>query len=397
MQLGKSPVGKELLDIFQKQSLTPVFQPIMDLKQRRVFAHEALIRGPKNSFLHNPINLLKAAEDHGCLFEIDWLARLLSIHSFQHQQADDLLFLNVTVNTLLQKTHRSGITLEYLQLLGISIDKVVIEITELQPVEDFRAFVESVEHYRKMGFKVAIDDLGAGYNGLRIWSEIRPDFVKIDHHFISNIHNDSDKYRFMNTICSLANNLNTKIVAEGIEQYGELHVLEKLGVDYVQGFLFKRPQETISSQVDFEWCTAHHHLGQPKTHFSAANLLQEPFVINTTYRVMQIARFLFANPDIGYIPVIINDRIHGMIWREQIMSHVAKTLEYFANPHTDLMSIIDTDVALIPIDTSLVDMANIITSHHHYKQNTAFIITENGHYKGCGLLSDLLELLLKHQ
>jgi EAL domain-containing protein (putative c-di-GMP-specific phosphodiesterase class I)/predicted transcriptional regulator len=394
VQLSSSVVGKELLAIFEKQSLTPVFQPIIDLKNRSIFAHEALIRGPKNSFLHNPLNLLHAAEEHDCLFEIDWLARLLSIHSFQHQRAESLLFLNVTVNTLMQKTHKSGITLEYLQLSGVPIERVVIEITELQPIKDFRAFVESVDHYRKMGFKVAIDDLGAGYNGLRIWSEIKPDFVKIDHHFICDIDIDNDKHRFMETICTLAKNLGTKIVAEGIETYGELMALEKLEVDFVQGFLFKRPHETINNKLDFIWPAANSQVYGSTQYATAGHILQEVFTTDLHCNIMDVARFFLANPEMSFLPVIEDDIIYGMIWRETIMSHIVKALEYCANPSRTLSTVIDTEIITIPIETALYDVAKILTGNHSGKQTSVFIITEKGHYKGCGLQKDVLARLV---
>jgi EAL domain-containing protein (putative c-di-GMP-specific phosphodiesterase class I) len=398
LALSQSTTGKELLKIFEEQSLTPIFQPIIDLKTRTVFAHEALIRGPKNSFLHNPLNLLQAAEEHNCLFEIDWLARLLSIHSFQHQNAKSLLFLNVTVNTLMQKTHKSGITLEYLQLLGIPIDQVVIEITELQPVDDFRAFVESVDHYRQMGFKVAIDDLGAGYNGLRIWSEIRPDFVKIDHHFISNIHLENDKLQFMETICSLAKNLGTKIVAEGIERYGELQALENLDVDYVQGYLFKRPHECINSSLDLIWPEKNKKLVNPITCLTAKHILQEVFTAKPYYNIMDIARFFLANPDMHFLPVVDNDIIYGMIWRETIMSHIVKAFDYCVEPNHNLHAVIDTEAMTIAIETSLYDIAKILTNNHSMNdsgnQNSVFIINDKGSYKGCGKLKDVLAHLI---
>ncbi len=395
-RLSSSVVGKELLAIFEKQSLTPVFQPIIDLKNRSIFAHEALIRGPKNSFLHNPLNLLQAAEEHDCLFEIDWLARLLSIHSFQHQRAESLLFLNVTVNTLMQKSHKSGITLEYLQLLGVPIEQVVIEITELQPVKDFRAFVESVDHYRKMGFMVAIDDLGAGYNGLRIWSEIRPDFVKIDHHFISDIHLDNDKLSFMETICTLAKNLGTKIVAEGIENYGELVALENLQVDFVQGYLFKRPHETITKNLDFIWPALNSKSPNTLEYPTAEHILKEIFTTDLHCNIMDVARFFLANPEMSFLPVVEEDIIYGMIWRETLMSHIVKALEYCAGTSRTLNTVIDTEIITIPIETWLYDVAKILTGNHSGKQTSVFIITDKGYYKGCGLQKDVLAKLITH-
>ena len=395
-RLRTSITGHELLAIFERQALTPVFQPIVDLKTHQVFAHEALVRGPKNSFLHNPLNLLQVAEEHDCLFELDWLARFSSIHSYKQQQASSLLFLNVSVNTIMQKTHRSGITLEYLHFLGIPIDSVVIEITELQPVEDFSAFISSVEHYRNMGFKVAVDDLGAGYNGLRIWSELRPDFVKIDHHFVSNLHDDHDKLHFMETLCQLALQLDSRIVAEGVESLGELHALQTLGVDYAQGYLFQRPQESISNSLDFNWnpITGNiKELQRKKT--TIASMVESPFIIDDDFNVMQVARYFFANPDTYFLPVIINDKIQGMVWRDTIMTHIARSLDYLTSPNSHITAIMDREAITLPVDTALNDAADILVTAQTEKRNTAFIITDNGHYVGCSTLANVLAGLVK--
>jgi len=394
--LSNSTLGRELLNIIETHALTAVFQPIIDLKTREIFAHEALIRGPKNSFLHSPLNLLQVAEDHDCLFEVDWLARLASIHSFQHQQGKSLLFLNVTVNTLMQKTHRSGITLEYLDLLGIPISQVVIEITELQPVEDYQAFVKSVAHYREMGFKVAIDDLGAGYNGLRIWSEVKPDFVKIDHHFISNIHKDKDKLHFLETISLLAKKLGTKIIAEGVEQFGELDALTKLDIDYVQGYLLKRPESQLRNTIEFDW-----HNYQPNIQTIHSNNLEEVlehlFTINPHSKVMDVARFFIANPHISYLPVIQEEKIYGVILRERIMTHIVKALEYFVEAEQSLASIIETETTILPIQTSIQQAIEVLVNRQDNKNCDYFIISKNGKYAGCGNINTLLAKYISHQ
>lgn len=393
-RLKTTIAGRELLEIFTGQCLTPVFQPIIDLARQAVVAHEALVRGPKQSFLHNPLNLLQTAEEHGCLFELDWLARLTSIQSFQHQQAKTLLFLNVSVNTIMQKSHRSGITLEYLHLLGIPVDQVVIEITELQPIDDFSAFVSSVDHYREMGFRVAVDDLGAGYNGLRIWSELRPDYVKIDHHFVSNLHNDPDKLHFMETLCNLAHQLDTHIIAEGVEDTGELLALEKLGINLVQGYLFQKPRQDISTRLDFDWSLLGGQEIRPARHSSIACLAQSPFVLTQDFNLMQVARFFFSNPDVSFSPVIINDRIMGIVWRDTLMTHIAHSLEFCTSPNSHVCAIMDREFITIAADTDISDAARILAAAQHDRRNTAFIITDKGVYAGCCTLASVFSHLL---
>jgi len=234
--LQESGLGCELLDIVEHHKLQCVFQPIIDLKRQRTCAFEGLVRGPFDSSLYHPLHLFKVAEELDVLYEMDTFARIATIQSFAEQAALDEhlhLFLNISINAVMNPAHQKGLTLEALEQFGISPERVVIEITELQPIDNFDAFTSAINYYRSIGFKVAIDDLGSGYNGLRIWSEVRPDFVKIDRHFVSDIHLHHDKRSFMETLIALAKNTDTRIVAEGVETEDELEVLIDLGVDLV--------------------------------------------------------------------------------------------------------------------------------------------------------------------
>ncbi|MNY12256.1 Cyclic di-GMP phosphodiesterase Gmr [compost metagenome] len=99
-----------------------------------------------------------------------------------------------------------------------------------------------------MGFSIALDDLGAGYSSLRLWSELRPDIVKIDRHFIDGIHLDPLKREFVGSILQMAKAARARVIAEGVEQLEELQLLERMGVDLVQGYLLGRPQEQPVSE-----------------------------------------------------------------------------------------------------------------------------------------------------
>ena len=95
--------------------------------------------------------------------------------------------------------------------------------------------------YREFGFDVAIDDLGAGYSGLKMWSQLRPDIVKVDRYFVENCHLDSFKRKFLKAIFELAKSAQAKVVVEGIETFEEYELLRQLGMSYAQGFYLSKP------------------------------------------------------------------------------------------------------------------------------------------------------------
>jgi len=232
-----------LSSILAQSGLHSLFQPIVCLSERRILGYEALSRGPSNSPLHSPINLFAVARHAGRLTELEVACRESACRRFSQQQLEGKLFLNVSPESLLEPQYQSGRTLKLLQSLGIPPSRVVIELTEQTPTDDFQLLFNALHHYRDMGFSIALDDLGAGYSSLRLWSELRPDYVKIDRHFIDGIHQDAVKREFVGSILQIAKASRAKVIAEGIELAEELAVLTEMGVDLVQGYLLCRPQE----------------------------------------------------------------------------------------------------------------------------------------------------------
>ncbi|WP_426809369.1 EAL domain-containing protein [Pseudomonas sp. WOUb67] len=229
--------------ILAQRSIHSLFQPIMCLSEQRVFGHEALSRGPSNSPLHAPLNLFSIARQAGRLTELEAACRESACRRFSEQQLQGKLFLNISPESLLEPHYPSGLTLKLLEQVGLPPSQVVIELTEHTPTDDFQLLSNALHHYRDMGFSIALDDLGAGYSSLRLWSELRPEYVKIDRHFIDGIHRDPLKREFVGSILQIARASKAQVIAEGIELAEELAVLREMGVDLVQGYLLGRPQE----------------------------------------------------------------------------------------------------------------------------------------------------------
>ncbi|MDG6773766.1 EAL and GGDEF domain-containing protein [Thiomicrorhabdus sp. ZW0627] len=390
-RLSDSSLGRELLSIFTLKNLTPVYQPIVDIQNRKVFGFEALSRGPENSPLYWPLHLFHVAEEHGCLFEMDLLARQIAIESYHQFDKNEYLFVNVTVNALMQSSHRRSQTLDCLQSLGIDVSQVVIEITELQPVEDFDLFIQSINHYRHMGFKVAIDDLGGGYNGLRIWSEVKPDFVKIDKHFIFDLAENKDKQRFIETICALAKGLHTKVIAEGVEDEKTLKALEKIGVDYVQGYLFKKPQPEPTLNLDYVWSNVvETDLRENET---AACLVRETPSILPELPVSEITELFLQKSELDYVPVVEDGLVLGMVWRREVMDLFASRFGRDLHQRKPVKKIMDKSPVTIDVQMPLVELSRIVTEYEGSHRGDVFIITKNKQYQGCGCFIDLLRAM----
>ena len=390
--LQQTSLGSELLDIVHNARLQCVFQPIVDLKRKRVCAFEGLVRGPLESALYHPLNLFKVAEEQGVLYEMDTFSRISTIQAFAKQAAEDEhlhLFLNISINAVMNPAHQKGLTLEALATFGISPERVVIEITELQPVDNFEAFTSAIEYYRSIGFKVAIDDLGSGYNGLRIWSEVRPDFVKIDRHFVSDIHLHADKRHFMKTVMTLANSTDTKVVAEGVETEQELNVLMELGVPLVQGYLFKKPAEEISEILLYNWPETDISVTRDRAETATSIVFDHP-VVTSIQRVNSVSELFLEYPDLDYFPVVDDKVVLGMIWRRDLMDLLARKFGQELHARKSVVHVMDRSPTVVNAQTSLVDISRLVTESRDLSVRDAFIVEKSGQYFGCANFKDLL-------
>ena len=238
-----------LSQILAQGNLHSLFQPIVSLSERSILGYEALTRGPSNSPLHSPIPLFAVARQSGRLSELEIACRESACRRFSELKLPGKLFLNISPESLLEASHQPGRTLQLLKTYGIDPSQVVIELTEQAPIDDFSLLHTALHHYRAMGFSIALDDLGAGYSSLRLWSELRPDYVKIDRHFIDGIHQDAVKREFVGSILKMAKASRAQVIAEGIELPEELAVLAEMGVDLLQGYLLGRPQEQPAQEA----------------------------------------------------------------------------------------------------------------------------------------------------
>jgi EAL domain-containing protein (putative c-di-GMP-specific phosphodiesterase class I) len=240
---------RQLHQIIQTRQLSAVFQPILDLHQAKVIGVEGLIRGPTSSKLHAPHELFGLARACGMVAKVEQLARHIILKAFAEQASPGKIFVNASPDILVQHVLPADRALTFIAQLGLRPDQIIIEITENIPTVDYQRLREATQHYRRMGFQIAIDDLGEGFSGLRLWSEIRPDYIKVDQYFIHNIHLDPIKLQFVRSLQAIAVKTGARVIAEGIESPAELAAIHRLGIAYGQGYWIARPSASPSAEV----------------------------------------------------------------------------------------------------------------------------------------------------
>lgn len=151
------------------------------------------------------------------------------------------MFINFNPTAIYDPGFCLRTTFKEVRRLGIDPANFVFEVVETDSVTDETHLKSILEEYRRQGFRIALDDLGAGFGSLTLLKQIRPDFIKLDRELVDGVHWDNYKASITAHLIRMGKDLQVRIIAEGIEQPEDWHWLRERGVDYVQGFHFARP------------------------------------------------------------------------------------------------------------------------------------------------------------
>lgn len=384
----------EIEAILAQRNLLPLFQPIVDLKQARVFSHEALIRGPVESRLHSPIALFNAASLCGLNLEMEYAAREVIFKEYSRAEGAHPLFVNFSPDCLLLAENHLSFGLTQLEKYGLVPADIVIEITESSSIRDYAELKQAILRFKALGFRIALDDLGEGTSGLRLWSELSPEFVKIDKHFIANIHNDPIKLEFVRGIQNIAEEFNTLTIAEGIETKEELAVIKDLKVDFAQGFLFGRPfprfQYSLTEEVDrllnrnivrlFAEHNAPHSRQATVQGLTSYQTAATPEISNE-----EIYDRFNCDSTLNSIPVIDHHgKPLGLISRYDTIDRFARRYQKELHGKKSCTSFMDTECLRVQKDLSILALSELILAADPKYLLNGFIIVDGERYVGMG-------------
>jgi EAL domain-containing protein (putative c-di-GMP-specific phosphodiesterase class I)/CheY-like chemotaxis protein len=227
------------LDVQFRQALGSfwmAYQPIVSWSRKDIFSFEALLR-PTEHFPHAGA-FIGAAERLGRLHE---LGRVVRDRVAFDAKEDFTLFVNLHSHDLFDET-----LYDPNAPLSKIAKRVVLEITERASVEEIKDLQERIFRLRQLGFRIAVDDLGAGYAGFTSFAQINPEIVKIDMSLIRNIDKEPTKQKLVRSLLQLCQEMKVEVVCEGIETIEERDSLVSLGADLLQGYLFAKPERPFT-------------------------------------------------------------------------------------------------------------------------------------------------------
>ncbi len=394
MTYSYSMLHSQLDAVFRNRELLVHFQPIVCLKSRSVYGYEGLIRGPADTILYSPAMLFDAATKFGCLAQLDFLCREMVVAQFSRLDLPGRLFINVDPVSILHENFREGKTMEWVEKSGIDANRVIIELTETHPVDDMPLMQRALAHYRSMGFRVALDDLGTGYSGLKLWSEIKPDFVKVDRHFIQGVDEDRTKQRFLANIIATATSMGCKIITEGIETEGEYATLRKFGVGLVQGFYFSRPRPVPPREINPVLFRKDERDGE-EADLQSVNILLRPTVsIDATTNVLTVGEMFNETPDEESMVVVHDGEVLGMVLKKEFMNMYASLYGKELYGKEPVVKFMNRNVLQVERSLSLEEVSyRLTTSPDLYTGE--FILLDGCRLAGKARLVDLLHAITK--
>jgi EAL domain-containing protein (putative c-di-GMP-specific phosphodiesterase class I) len=194
----------------------------------------------------NPVGLFEFAAEADLTFELDRFCRLRAFENGRDLPSESKLFVNVFPSAMYDPDFQGAALIKLLGGLGLSPDRIVLEVTEQYAIDNYTVFMEAMQNFTQMGFQIAVDDVGAGYSSLEKVARLKPKYLKFDMRLVRGIDGSHIQREMARALKTVAAKMDAMVIAEGIEREGELAAVRDLGIEYGQGYLLGRPADLAS-------------------------------------------------------------------------------------------------------------------------------------------------------
>lgn len=387
-----------------RRALTAHFQPIVQLKDGQVVAHESLIRGPLDSPLRSPNALFSAARAEDLSVELEQACLREGLRSWTTKAQDKRLFLNLSAQAIVQIIENLSLSglIKALDAATVSPAALVIEVTEHEHVTDLPRLIEVASTLRTQGVRFALDDFGDGRSSLRLWAELRPEFVKIDKYFIHDLQNHAFKVQTLKGLTRFAETFGTTLVAEGIETEAELQIVRDLGIELGQGYFLGRPEPgpamNVLPQAAKIIASSEIAVLPEMTRAASADFTIERLAIDAPTVAPQVsndevARAFSADSTLRAMAIVEDGRPVGLLNRQAFVDRYARPYFKELYGRKAYMMFANTTPLTLDKHTGLDAMTSVLTSSDQRYLTEGFIVTEGGRYLGLGTGEQLVRVV----
>jgi EAL domain-containing protein (putative c-di-GMP-specific phosphodiesterase class I)/GGDEF domain-containing protein len=389
-------VDEAYASIIKEGEIRTMFQPILSLKNGEIYGYESLTRGPKGAF-ENPLALFDAARRMGSLWELELICRSKALENFAKFRIDKKIFLNVDPDIIYSDQFRSGFTKEMLDEYGILPENVVFEVTERKSISDMEGFKRIIGHYKDQGYKIAIDDAGAGYSGLNLIADIHPHFIKLDMQLVRDIDKIGLKYALVKNLNEFCQVTGIKMIAEGVETEDELRTLIDIGAEYGQGFLFQKPSNLLSpvgkrikGKIEEHNARKYQLYGSNCSMIDVGKIASRTFTIPSGTLGNDVKNLFMEQPSLLGIPVVDDGKVQGLVMRDKFFMQLGTQYGFSLYSKRPVRLLMDRRPLVIDCGTSLENASKVMTARSNECLYDIAVVVRNHRYLGTISVKDVL-------
>ncbi|TQR05961.1 EAL domain-containing protein [Psychrobacillus soli] len=404
MAIEDHDYGELFSYILKEKAIQTVFQPIVSLHSGQIYGYEALSRGPANTVLQNPEMLFDYALKNGQLWELENLCRANALKCAVDLKAEGKLFLNVNPNIMNDPKFKQGFTKEYLSMFQMDTDSIVFEITEREAISNLKDFINTIEHYKNQFYQIAVDDVGAGYSGLNVITDVRPHFMKLDMKLIRDIDKDRTKQLLVSSLCEFANYSQIHIIAEGIETKEELRTLIELGVHFGQGYFIQKPnprlfpiREEVKTIIKTEISRKNRVSRNRLTDTSIEQIATPLNTISSQMLISKVSNLMESNDALPGFCIQDGNKLIGVITRNKLHLKFSGPYGYSLYNKKPISTIMSRNYMKVDAETAIDVVAKIAMRRDPLHLYDFITVTKDDQYFGVVTVKDLLEKSMQLQ
>ncbi|MEZ4524926.1 MAG: EAL domain-containing protein [Desulfobacterales bacterium] len=385
-------MDRHFTEIFEKSLLSCVYQPIADREKGRILGWEAFVRGPENSYFHQPAALFGYAAEKGTICFLDKKIRQTAMENLGQVAPDQFLFMNVHMKALSDSAFVPGLTRKMSQEHGLKPENIVLEFSEDSGMHNYHLLLKNLEHYRSQGFRVCIDNFGR--STLAFLAQIKPDYIKTDPMMIRGISYHPTKKAVMEGVVSIAEKIGARVVALGIETESEYRALTEIGVRFGQGHYIAGsafPKQTVITNP-----AAGNSAGRIRDrHFQTAiqSLVQDALQVSPGTSVAEVKAMLREKPPLCSVIVTENGKPAGLVMSYHLDRRLGTQFGVSLFYRRDISLLMDTDPLIVDADQPLGDVARAAMNREDAKIYDDIIVTCDGEVMGTVSVQDMLSRL----
>lgn len=393
-----SSVHEEFMETLRGGGLQTQFQSIVDFVTGEVVGWEALtsgeIAGQRQSFL----DLGRLARDTGVLGDLDHFCTAQALRSLGGIRDHQALFLNVLPQTILQPGSHTRMA-EQVHQYGFRPANIVIELSDRLTKGDLNVLLDRLEAWRMEGFRLAIDEVWADRSSLRFLAELRPRFVKVDISLIGSVDTNPANRLMVETLVTMANKMNSKVMAVGVETPTELTFLMSQGVAAGQGNYLSKPSRlkqeacfSLPARGGGEQGVQMARSGLP-TNTMIGSLVRAAIELTPNTTVEETISIMRDTPPITSCVVVNERKALGIIMRYTLDRQLSSQFGHALYTNRPVLRIMDTDFLTVDAATPIEDAARMAMKRKEEKVYDDILVTRDDFFAGAVSVQHMLDSL----